>query len=81
MNGSVFRYFDYDPAPGGVAGQIIEVDRDFFSYEVIANTFTELLTNHVADLKSGAYQVDENHFLDRVKFKEIEPCIPEWLTI
>ena len=80
MNGDVYRYFDYDPAPGGIAGQIIEIDPECLKYEVIANTFSELLENHVADLKSGVYKVDEDHNLERIKFKEIVPCIPEWLT-
>lgn len=80
MNGDVFRYFDYDPAPGGVAGQIIEVDPECCSYEVIAGSFSDLVAGYCADLESGVYAVDDEHDIQRVTEKQHEPGVPDWLT-
>jgi len=79
MNGNVFRYFDYDPAPGGVIGQIIEVDPENCSYEVLAENFSELIETYLADLQNGIYKVDDEHFIERVVEKEIQQGMPEWL--
>ncbi len=79
MNGNVFRYFDYDPAPGGVAGQIIEVDPENCSYEVIASSFSELKEKYLSDLQSGIYDVDDEHFIERVVEKPVIQGVPEWL--
>ena len=40
MNGDVLRYLDFDPAPGGTPGQVIEVDAEGCMYQVLANSFT-----------------------------------------
>ena len=46
-------YFDYDPAPGGVMGQVIEVDPECCSYEVLATSFDEFLSLYSNQLKAG----------------------------
>lgn len=79
MNGNVFRYFDYDPAPGGIVGQIIEVDPENCSYGVIANSFTDLLEKYLSELQNGIYEIDDEHFIERAVEKEIAQGIPEWL--
>ena len=79
MNGNVFRYFDYDPAPGGVVGQIIEVDPENCSYDVLAENFSELVETYLNDLQNGVYKVDDEHFIERVVEKEFKQGMPEWL--
>ena len=79
LNGDVLRYFDFDPAPGGTVGQIIEVDPECCSYEVLAVNFTELLENYFKDLLNGVYEVDEEHHINRIEQKEKTRGMPLWL--
>jgi len=79
MNGNVFRYFDYDPAPGGIPGQIIEVDPESCSYEVLANSFSDLVGNYLDDINNGVFEVDDEHFIERIIEKNIEVGMPDWL--
>ena len=53
FNGDVFRYLDFDPAPGGVVGQVIEVDPECVSWRVIAPSFDVLLATFVEALEAG----------------------------
>ena len=79
MNGDVFRYFDFDPAPGGIPGQIIEVDPEGCCYEVIATNFSELLEKHLSELQAGDYVVDEEGYIESKEEKRLDWGVPEWL--
>jgi cell wall assembly regulator SMI1 len=56
MNGDILRYIDFDPAPTGVSGQIIEVDAEGCTYEVLANSFDEFLADYAAQLPAGHFE-------------------------
>ena len=58
-NGDVFWALDFNPANGGVAGQVIEVDWECCSWTVIAKSFQELLESYVDELEAGAFQVKD----------------------
>ena len=78
-NGNVFRYFDYDPAPGGLIGQIIEIDPECCRYEVIADNFTDLVGRYLIDLEKGFYEIGKDHYIERIKENDTKPTLPEWL--
>ncbi|MDD5275667.1 MAG: SMI1/KNR4 family protein [Methylovulum sp.] len=79
MNGDVFRYIDLDPAPGGISGQIIEVDPEGCSYQVLASSFGELMELYFAQLLSGGYDVDDEGYIETKKENEMNWGVPEWL--
>lgn len=79
MNGDVFRYIDFDPAPGGTPGQIIEVDPEGCSYQVLASSFGELLELHLSRLLGGEYEVDDEGYIESKKENEMDWGVPEWL--
>ena len=82
MNGDVFRYLDFDPAQGGVTGQIIEVDYEGVRWEVLASSFTNLLEIHAANLENGQFHIAEHGGIVRQE-QYIEDSeswdMPEWL--
>ena len=80
MNGDVIRYFDFDPAPGGAAGQIIEVDPEGCSYQVLADSLGAFLADYADELESGAYSVSEDGFIESyVEPDPFEWGMPGWL--
>ena len=80
MNGDVFRYLDFDPAPGGVEGQIIEVDPEGCSYQVLANSLEDFYVLYAKQLESGEYKVGDDGFIELVADEnEINWGIPDWL--
>ena len=54
-NGDVFWAMDFSPAAGGTEGQIIQVDWEGCSWNVVANSFTDFLENYVTALERGDY--------------------------
>lgn len=74
MNGDVIRYFDFDPAPGGVEGQIIEVDPEGCSYQVLAGSLNAFLTAYADSLESGDYTASKDGFIE----SSVEPDPFEW---
>lgn len=74
MNGDVIRYFDFDPAPGGTPGQIIEVDPEGCSYQVIAESLHVFLARYADQLESGDYSVAHDGFIEST----VEPDPFEW---
>ena len=80
MNGDVFRYFDFDPAPGGIQGQIIEVDPEGCSYQVLAPDFTTLLRDYLTELEANHYVADQEGFIERVNPPEEHWEVPAWLS-
>lgn len=43
FNGNVWIFLDFDPAPGGVAGQVIQVDLEALNWYWLADSFEHLL--------------------------------------
>lgn len=75
-------YFDldFDPAPGGIAGQVIEVDPENCSYQVLANSIEEYLAIYVNQLESGKYKVDEEGYIELINQEnDMNWGMPEWL--
>lgn len=50
MNGDVQWLLDYDPAPGGTPGQVVRVDVECASWDVLAPSWTQLLVRYAEDL-------------------------------
>ncbi|MDX1604981.1 MAG: SMI1/KNR4 family protein [Candidatus Competibacterales bacterium] len=57
MNGDVLRFLDFDPAPGGQSGQVIEVDFESGCYQVVAPSLTDFLVDYADGLERGDYAV------------------------
>lgn len=80
MNGDVIRYFDFDPAPGGTVGQVIEVDAENCSYQVLADSLQAFLSNYAEQLESGAYTVDGDGYIESANDADpLDWGMPEWL--
>ncbi|MFG2049684.1 SMI1/KNR4 family protein [Micromonospora sp. NPDC048935] len=50
MNGDVWWLLDFDPAPGGTPGQVVRVDVECVSWDVLAPSWTQLLVRYAEDL-------------------------------
>ncbi|MGC4814374.1 SMI1/KNR4 family protein [Micromonospora sp. DT228] len=50
MNGDVLWLLDGDPAPGGTPGQVVRVDVECASWDVLAPSWTRLLVRYAEDL-------------------------------
>ncbi len=74
MNGDVIRYFDFDPAPGGTEGQIIEVDPEGCTYQVLAESLVQFLAEYARQLESGTYSVARDGLIE----SSVEPDPFEW---
>jgi len=80
MNGDVMRYLDFDPATGGVAGQIIEVDPENCVYQVIARSFEELLQRYWLDLQAEKYTVNSEGYIESAYDQDVLSWgVPDWL--
>ena len=60
LDGHVQRFIDFEPAPGGVEGQVIEVDPESCTYRVLAPSFVDFLEGHAAALERGAFEIGED---------------------
>ena len=81
MNGDVLRYLDFDPAPGGYPGQVIEVDPEGCSYQVLAESFEALLALYAQQLTDGLFQVDDEGFIESAEVADdMNWGMPEWLA-
>ncbi len=81
MNGDVLRFLDFDPAPGGQPGQVIEVDPEGCMYQVVARSFVEFLEQHADALDRGEYVVVEGN-LERACEKPMDSMqwgLPDYL--
>lgn len=58
-NGNIDLYLDFDPAPGGVKGQVISIDPEGCTWLVLAPSFEQWLENFVTKLEQGHFQVGE----------------------
>jgi len=80
MNGDVFRYLDFDPAPGGIPGQVIEVDPESCMYQVLAPSFEALLDLYASQLEAGMFAADDEGFIERIAEEDIMGWgVPDWL--
>jgi len=81
MNGDILRYIDFDPAPTGVSGQVIEVDAEGCTYEVLANSFDEFLADYAKQLLAGYFEFSEE-YEDVISKTRKDPTrwgMPAWL--
>jgi len=60
MNGDVWWLLDVDPAPGGLPGQVVRVDVECASWDVLAPSWTELLFRYAVDLELFAADPDSS---------------------
>jgi cell wall assembly regulator SMI1 len=60
MNGDVQWLLDFDPAPGGTPGQVVRVDVECASWEVLAPSWTQLLVRYAEDLELFAADPDNS---------------------
>ncbi|MFC7547767.1 SMI1/KNR4 family protein [Plantactinospora sp. GCM10030261] len=58
MNGDVWWLLDCDPAPGGTPGQVVRVDIECASWDVLAPSWTRLLVRYAEDLEQFATDPD-----------------------
>ncbi len=80
MNGDVLRYLDFDPAPGGVLGQVIEVDPESCAYQVIASSFEDLIRRYRIAIETGVYTVNGDGQIASVYDNDVLSWgVPEWL--
>lgn len=81
MNGDILRYIDFDPAPTGVPGQIIEVDAEGCTYEVLADSFAAFLADYARRLLAGEFCHDEEYggVVSRTDKDILQWTMPAWL--
>lgn len=81
MYSETYRYIDLDPAPTGRVGQIIEFDPDVNSFEVIADSFEELLAQHAQRLMAGHFRfdVESEEIVSKRRQDPTEWGMPAWL--
>lgn len=79
-NGDVHRYIDFDPAPGGTVGQVIEHYPEACRHMVLAQSFDEYLANYAGDLLSGRYEVDGDCIVDNNGDDGTKWGLPEYLA-
>lgn len=60
MNGDVHWFLDFDPAPGGMPGQVVRVDVECSSWDVLAPSWRQLLVRYAADLELFAAAPDSS---------------------
>ncbi len=60
MNGDVQWLLDFDPAPGGTPGQVVRVDVELSTWDVLAPSWTQLLVRYAEDLELFATAPDRS---------------------
>lgn len=60
MDGHVQRFVDLDPAPGGLEGQVIEVDLESCTYRVLSPSFADFLEVYATSLEQGDFSVGDD---------------------
>ncbi|MFD0823640.1 SMI1/KNR4 family protein, partial [Micromonospora zhanjiangensis] len=60
MNGDVQWLLDLDPAPGGTPGQVVRVDVECSSWDVLAPSWADLLVRYAEDLELFATDPDSS---------------------
>ena len=81
MNGDVCRYLDFDPAEGGETGQVIEVDAECCTHQVLASSFEEFLAGYAQQLRTGLYEVDDEGYIESESEEDVLGWgVPTWLS-
>ncbi len=80
-NGNIDLYLDFDPAPGGVKGQVISIDPEGCTWLVLAPSFEQWLETFVTQLEQGHFQVGEYglEWIDKSKSGNQPMIMPEYL--
>jgi len=73
-NGDVLWLLDFDPAPGGTPGQVVRVDVECASWDVLAASWTQLLVRYAEDLELFAADPDSS----ALEINELGPAC-EWV--
>ena len=73
------RCIDLDPAPGGVVGQIIEIDETDLVYSIIADSFEEYLARYAVELIAGRYAVKHSWIRDTETVDPSSWGVPDYL--
>lgn len=60
INGDVHWFLDFDPAPGGTYGQVVRVDVECSSWDVLAPSWKQLLVRYAEDLELFAADPDSS---------------------
>src|SRR6266508_6318161 len=60
MNGDVQWLLDFDPAPEGTPGQVVRVDVECVSWDVLAPSWTQLLVRYAEELELFAADPDSS---------------------
>jgi cell wall assembly regulator SMI1 len=60
LNGDVQWLLDLDPAPGGTPGQVVRVDIECATWDVLAPSWTQLLVRYAEDLERFAADPDSS---------------------
>ncbi|MER7457379.1 SMI1/KNR4 family protein [Micromonospora sp. NPDC126480] len=60
LNGDVHWLLDFDPAPGGTPGQVVRVDVECSTWDVLAPSWTQLLIRYAEDLELFATAPDRS---------------------
>ncbi len=79
LNGDVIRYLDFDPAPGGTPGQVIEIDAECCSHRVLAESFAAFFERYADDLEAGRYRVEHGAIVDSREGEMAAPGMPDYL--
>jgi len=78
-NGDVNRYLDFDPAPGGQPGQIIEVYPEACSHKVLAPSLETYLQDYADELDADMFVVEHDCIVDTRDAGETDEAMPEYL--
>ncbi len=79
-NGDVFRYLDFDPAPGGTPGQVIEYYPEACSHQVLATSLETYLADYAKKLYAGEYLIEAGAINARVVEDETTWVMPDYLA-
>jgi cell wall assembly regulator SMI1 len=81
QNGDLTWFLDYDPAPGGIPGQVIRVDIESDQFLVCTNSFTEFLDDFVNAFEQGDIDIEDENFEEQSwpPLKRVSSLEPEKL--
>lgn len=77
--GSVHRYIDLDPAPGGKVGQVIEVYPEACSHQVLADSLGDYLAQFADKLESGRFVMEHGSLVDSEAEDSSDWGVPDFM--
>ncbi|KPL91948.1 SMI1/KNR4 family protein [Herpetosiphon geysericola] len=80
-DGGIYLYLDFDPAPGGVKGQVISIDPEGCTWRVLAPSFEQWLETFVIQLEHGHIHVGEYGLeqLEQEALRDEPMMMPDYL--